>query len=358
MIREKTQFEENENRWRAVLSRDETCDGTFVYGVLSTRIFCRASCPSRKPKREGAQFFDSPEAARRAGFRACKRCLPEASASTREEKVRAMRAQIEAADGAISLRELAEKIGGSAPHLQRLFKKQMGVSPREYSRALRLARLKTKLQSGEKIMDSMLDAGYNSSRALYEDAPSQLGMTPATYGRGGSGTQIHFAVAPCSLGFLLVAKTARGLCSITLGDAPEELEAELQREFFAAHIEKDEADLREELQRVLDFLEGEKPPANFPLDVRATAFQIRVWKELQNIARGETRSYAQVANAIGQPTAARAVARACATNPVALIVPCHRVVREGGALSGYRWGIERKKKLLQREREKLDLLFK
>ena len=351
MTREATQCEENENRWCAVLARDQTCDGAFVYGVLSTRIFCRPSCPSRRPKREGAQFFDSPHDARRAGFRACKRCLPEASASTREEKVRAMRAQIEAADGAITLRELAEKIGGSAPHLQRLFKKQMGVSPREYSRALRLARLKTKLQSGEKIMDSMLDAGYNSSRALYEEAPSQLGMTPATYGRGGSGAWIRFAVASCALGFLLVAKTARGLCSIALGDSSEELEAELRREFFAAHIEKDEDDLREELRRVLDFLEDEKPAANLPLDVRATAFQIRVWKELQNIKRGETRSYAQVANAIGQPTAARAVARACATNPVALIVPCHRVVREGGALSGYRWGIERKKRLLQRERE-------
>ena len=351
MTREKTQLEENENRWRAVLSRDETCDGAFVYGVLSTRIFCRASCPSRKPKREGAQFFDSPEDARRAGFRACKRCLPEASASAREEKVRAMREIIEAADGAITLRELAEKIGGSASHLQRLFKKQMGVSPREYSRALRLARLKTKLQSGEKIMDSMLDAGYGSSRALYEEAPSQLGMTPATYGRGGSGACIRFAVAPCALGFLLVAKTARGVCSITLDDAPEQLEAELRREFFAAHIEKDEDDLREGLRRVLGFLEGKKPSSNLPLDVRATAFQIRVWKELQEIERGETRTYTQVANAIGQPTAARAVARACATNPVALVVPCHRVVREGGALSGYRWGIERKKKLLQREQE-------
>lgn len=205
-------------------------------------------------------------------------------------------------------------------------------------------------------MNSMLDAGYNSSRALYEDAPSQLGMTPATYGRGGSGARIRFAVAPCDFdscdfGFLLVAKTARGVCSIALGDSTEELEAELRREFFAAQIKKDEEDLRAELGQVLASLKDGAPLSNLPLDVRATAFQLRVWKALQQIERGETRSYAQVAQTIGQPTAARAVARACATNPVALAVPCHRVVRESGALSGYRWGIDRKKKLLQRELE-------
>lgn len=346
-----TRVLDEEQCWQAVLSRDESCDGAFVYGVLSTRIFCRPSCPSRKPKREGTQFFASADEATCAGFRACKRCRPQDAASTRVTKVRAMCRLIEAQDGSISLKEIGEKIGGSPFHLQRIFKETMGISPREYSQALRLGRIKTKLQNGETTMNALLDSGYGSSRALYENAPSQLGMTPATYGRGGIGAQIRFDVAPCALGFLLVASTPRGACSIALGNTPEELEAELRRQFPAAQIEKSR-DNSEEMQQVLRYLENSEPHLNLPLDVRATAFQWRVWQALREIGSGETRSYSQVAVAIGQPTAARAVARACATNPVALIIPCHRVVRGGGALSGYRWGIERKKKLLARECEK------
>jgi AraC family transcriptional regulator of adaptative response/methylated-DNA-[protein]-cysteine methyltransferase len=342
---------DHESAWQAVLTRDEKFDGEFVYGVLSTRIFCRPSCPSRRPKRAGAQFFESVEEATRAGFRACKRCLPELPASTRAQRVRAMCRMIEAHEGAVSLKKLGEEIGGSPFHLQRLFKQTMGITPREYSQALRLGRIKTNLQNGETTMNALFDSGYGSGRALYESAPSQLGMTPATYGRGGAGAQIRFYTAPCSLGFLLVAVTEKGICSVALGDSVQQLEENLRAEFPAAHILPAEEELSSWVQRILLFLEGREPHLNLPLDVRATAFQWRVWQELREISAGETRSYSQVARALGQPTAARAVARACATNPVALIIPCHRVVRGGGALSGYRWGLERKKKLLEQEQE-------
>ena len=337
-----------EKCWQLMTNRG---DGLFVYGVLSTRIFCRPSCPSKKHKRDGVQFFDSVEKAKAAGFRACKRCRPEHDLDATKQRVQRVCAWIEMhLDENISLADLSRNFQISPTHLQRSFKQTLGVSPREYSDALRLKKWKIESQNGAPILEATLEAGYGSSRALYERASCQLGMTPATYGKGGAGLQISFDVAPCDLGFLLVAKTETGICVVTLGDEIQALEFPLKAEFSAAKIQRDALHLQENMRAVLQLLKGENANLNLPLDVRATAFQWRVWRELQKIERGQTRSYSQIANQIGQPTGARAVARACATNSVALLIPCHRVVRENGELSGYRWGLERKAELLKRER--------
>ncbi len=339
--------------WQAVLRRDTQHDGSFFYGVRSTRIFCRPSCPSRRPHQEGVCFFASPAAALEAGFRACKRCRPEQLQTPQVERVQQACRLIEAnAETALSLDELSHQVGISPHHFQRSFQQITGVSPREYSDAVRLKQLKAGLQNGESVLNARCDAGYGSSRGLYERADSQLGMTPATYGRGGKGAQIAFAVAPCALDFLLVAATKKGVCSVTLGDSPPLLEAALRAEFPLAQIEEDTARLQPALESLLRFVAGEAPHLDLPLDVQATAFQRRVWKILRDIAPGQTRSYAQVAAMMGAPQAARAVARACASNPVALVVPCHRVVRGDGSLSGYRWGVKRKKRLLAEEHQR------
>ena len=258
---------------------------------------------------------------------------------------------LDVAETDISLGELASQLGVSASYLQRTFTKVVGISPREYANTRRLEIIKTKLQNGEQILDAQNDAGYGSSRALYENATSHLGMTPATYAKGGVGATIRFDVAPCSLGFLLIATTDKGICSVTLGDSRTKLEAALHREFPHATLQRDEKPLRDAVIQILRVLDGDETYTQLSLDVRATAFQWRVWRELQKLQRGETLSYAQLAAKIGQPTASRAVARACATNPVALLVPCHRIIGKSGALSGYRWGIERKKQPLQHEKK-------
>ena len=336
-------------RWQAVLERDGSAN--FVYGVTSTRIYCRPSCPSRRPKRENARFFDTPHDAKRAGFRPCQRCHPDeektASLTRVEQVCRLIEANLETP---LSLQELAAQSEISAAHLQRTFKQVTGVSPRQYGEALRLQKVKSSLQNGDSILEAQNEAGFGS-RALYQRAPTQLGMTPATYKRGGAGAKISFGIAPCPLGFLLVAATPQGICSITLGDSPSELESALRAEFLRAEIKRDDENLQAHLQTLLRHLEGKQAPLDLPLDVQATAFQRRVWQELRAIGYAQTRTYSQVAKSLEQPSAVRAVARACATNPVALVVPCHRVVRQGGALAGYRWGIERKKAILQQESE-------
>ena len=348
---------DEDSLWRAVLERDDKADGAFVYGVLSTRIFCRASCPSRRPRRPNARFFASPQSAIQAGFRACKRCRPEEFASAQVARARhacqLIEARNEAGEGPLSLDDLSRAVGSSAGHLQRTFKQVTGISPREYADALRLGQFKERLREGEPIVDALYDAGFGSSRGLYERAPSQLGMTPSTYGRGGLGARIRFATSPCALGFLLVAATESGICAASLGDSPAQLEADLRAEFPQAEVQADDGELNDWLQPVLGILEGREPHKYLPLDVRATAFQWRVWRELKQIGAGQTRTYSQVAQVLGAPSAVRAVARACATNSVALVVPCHRVVRVGGALAGYRWGLERKKKLLETEKAAL-----
>ena len=336
--------------WQAVQNRDARFDGVFVYGVGSTRIFCRPTCPSKRPRRKVVAFFANASEATENGFRACKRCRPQNENSSSVELVQRVCQILDSESEMISLETLSQKLGVSASHLQRTFKAATGVSPKEYADAKRLKSLRNGLQQGNRVLDSMNDAGFGSSRGLYEQSSSHLGMTPATYQKGGAGVTIRFDISQCWLGFLLVATTEKGVCSIALGDSEEELEADLRREFPHATIERDQNALRDALTCTLRVLDGVESGARLPLDVRATAFQWRVWKELQQLQRGETLSYAQLAARIGQPTASRAIARACATNPVALIVPCHRIVGSSGALSGYRWGIERKKKLLEREK--------
>ncbi|HJZ49262.1 MAG TPA: bifunctional DNA-binding transcriptional regulator/O6-methylguanine-DNA methyltransferase Ada [Roseiflexaceae bacterium] len=349
---------DEERCWQAVLGREKTFDGAFVYAVRSTGIFCRPTCPSRRPRREQVIFFGQPAAAEQAGFRACQRCRPAAADSAREPigaddartvMVRRACQIIEEADEAPTLSELGERMGLSPYHLQRTFKRVMGITPHQYADAHRIDRLKARLKKGDNVTTALYEAGYGSSSRLYEQAPERLGMTPATYQRGGAGAQIGYTIADSPLGRLLVAATERGVCFVSLADDDAALETALTNEFPAAEIRRDDAVLGRSVDALVRHLSGEQQQLDLPLDVCATAFQRRVWETLRAIPFGETRSYRQVAEALGQPTAARAVARACATNPVALVIPCHRVVGEGGDLRGYRWGVGRKHALLKRE---------
>lgn len=340
-------------RWQAVLNRNGAADGAFVYAVQSTGIYCRPSCPSRRPRRDRVSFFALPEAAEHAGFRACKRCHPE-QAAIRDPHVeivrRVCRAIAATPEGPLTLAGLSADVNLSPFHLQRIFKRVMGITPKQYADAARTARLKDDLRSGEAVTSALYGAGYGSSSRLYERADAHLGMTPAVYRKGGAGMQITYTVVPCALGSLLVAATERGVCAVTLGDDAETLTAGLRREYPSARIHEDATHLSEAVEAILHHLAGEQPHLDLPLDIRATAFQWRVWEALREIPYGDTRSYREIAQAIGQPTASRAVAQACGHNPVALAIPCHRVVREDGSLGGYRWGVERKRTILARER--------
>jgi AraC family transcriptional regulator of adaptative response/methylated-DNA-[protein]-cysteine methyltransferase len=339
-------------RWRAVLERDRRQDGLFVYAVRSTGIYCRPSCPSRRPRRDRVRFFVVPEAAEHAGYRACLRCQPRLALSA-DPALRRLRAVCgfiqENLERPLTLERLASEAGLSPHHLQRTFKAALGISPRDYAEALRLGELRRRLRRGQAVSDAGYAAGYGSSRGLYERAPAQLGMTPATYRKGGKGMSIAYAISGSPLGRLLVAATERGICRVGLADTDRELEEVLREEFPRATLSRDEGGLRVFVGAVLDGLRGSEPSVELPLDVRATAFQWRVWQELRRIPRGATRSYAEVARAVGRPGAARAVGQACNRNPVALVVPCHRVVASDGTLGGYRWGVDRKKKLLEAE---------
>ena len=348
----------NPELWDAVLSRDASRDGSFVFAVRSTGIYCRPSCPARRPRREQVQFFQLPEAAEQAGFRACRRCRPRRVRHHHPEieLVRRVCAAIEENDEQpLTLEKLSASTGLSAHHLQRTFKEVMGITPRQYAESRRLTQFKANVKSGASVTAAMYDAGYGSSRGLYEKSSAHLGMTPATYGRGGRGMRIIYTIADCSLGRLLVAATERGVCSVALGDSEIELVKGLFAEYPNASIDsKDTAispSLNLWLNQVLEHLNRKTPRIDLPLDIRATAFQWRVWDELRQIPLGATRSYQQIANAIGKPKAVRAVARACASNHAALVIPCHRVVREDKTLGGYRWGAERKKALLELEHD-------
>ena len=351
--------DEHEAKWQAVATRDARCDGQFVFAVSSTKIYCRPSCPSRRARRERVAFYDSPDAAEQAGFRACLRCHPRNS-SVSDPQVELAQRVCRLIDGAgdepTTLAWLGEETGVSTFHLQRTFKKVMGVTPRQYAEASRVSRFKNAARDGKSITTAMYDAGFGSSSRLYEQAGSQLGMTPATYGKGGRGADIHYAIVECFLGMLLVAATSKGVCSVKLGDSEGALEADLKQEFASAQLHRDERRLNGPIQKVIESLEGKSPHIDLPLDIQATAFQRQVWAQLRAIPSGETFSYSEVARAIGQQKAIRAVARACATNPVALVIPCHRVIREDKSLGGYRWGLVRKKKLLERERGRKNLV--
>ena len=346
---------EENSYWRGVLERDRRLDGAFVFAVRSTGIYCRPSCPSRRPARKQVTFFPLPEAAERAGFRPCRRCRPrETRASNPQaELVRRVCAQIDSnLDAPLGLQALSALAGTSPFHLQRTFKRLMGISPREYADARRLHRFKAHLREGKEVTDAIYEAGYGSSSRLYERASSQLGMTPATYRRGGRGMTIGYTIANCPLGRVLVAATERGVCMVSLGDADAVLEAALLSEYPNAEIHRDASEISRWLKAILSNLDGHERRLDLPLDVEATAFQRQVWQELRRIPYGRTRSYSEVARAIGRPRAVRAVARACATNPVSIVVPCHRVVREDGNLAGYRWGLNRKAALIETEKQR------
>ncbi len=342
-------------RWRIVLARDRRYDGAFVYAVRSTGIYCRPSCASRRPRRAQVTFFPIPEAAEQAGFRACRRCrpgqtpAPDPQVALVREVCRRLDAQDEGPAGLTTLSRLV----GTTPHqLLRAFRRTLGVTPRQYLDARRLNRFKTHLKERKRVSPATYAAGYSSSSRVYERATAQLGMTPATYARGGPGMTIGYTAAPCPLGTLLVAATARGICRISLGDGAAELETELRGEFPGAEIRRDRDKLGRWVSAILRHLDGYEPHLDLPLDIRATAFQRQVWEALRTIPYGRTRSYAEVARGIGRPRATRAVAQACATNPVALVIPCHRVVKSDGDLGGYRWGTKRKRSLLEREAER------
>lgn len=347
--------------WTAVLSRDSNFDGRFVYAVRSTGVYCRPTCPSRRPRQSQALFFAAPEEARSAGYRACRRCLPDRPWDDAELTRRACEyidGYIEACDALPSLDELIEAMGIAGSRLHRLFKRGTGLTPMQYARGRRLGRFKAMLQDGMNVSEAIYEAGYGSSSRLYENASEQLGMTPASYRKGGAGAVIRYVVTGSALGGLLVAGTASGVCAVKLGDNPEILIAELRDEFPAADIRRVEPDghdpesggLRNWVGKILEYLDGHRLDIDLPLDVLATVFQWRVWRRLQAIPAGETRTYQQLAEELEQPTASRAVGRACATNPVAPIVPCHRALRKDGGLAGYRWGLHRKEALLDMER--------
>ena len=330
-------------RWQAVMARDRRFDGAFVYAVRSTGIYCRPSCGSRKPRRTQVSFFPIPEAAEREGFRACRRCHP-AAANGSDSTV----ALVREACRAIAAGQVPP---GDPRRLARAFKRILGITPRAYAEARRVARFKQELKRRKQVSPALYEAGYGSTSRVYERTHEQLGMTPATYARGGAGVDIVFVTLSTPLGRLLVAATDRGVCRVMLGDSASKLEADLRGEFDAADVREDHSGkLEGYVEAILSYLEGTEPHLDLPLDIRATAFQRRVWQELRHIPFGETRTYAEVAKAIGQPQATRAVARACATNPAALVIPCHRVVRADGKVDGYRWGLERKKTLLEMEK--------
>jgi AraC family transcriptional regulator of adaptative response/methylated-DNA-[protein]-cysteine methyltransferase len=343
------------DRWRAVQARDARFDGRFICAVRTTGIFCRPSCPSRRPVRRNVIFFLLPEAARREGFRPCLRCRPEqtAAADPAIERVWAVCRHIEDHfQEPPSLRALAGLAGLSPFHFQRTFKRIVGVTPRQYAEEIRLHRVRGHLKEARNVTDALYQAGYGSSSRLYEKAPSRLGMTPASYRRGGEGARIGYTIAASPLGRLMVAATSRGICRVTLGDANAGLEADLRREFPRAELYRDDARLARWLRAIQRDLEGRAPCPDLPLDIRATAFQRQVWEALLAIPRGETRSYSDVARAIGHPKAARAVGTACGANPVGLVIPCHRVVREDGSLGGFGFGLHRKVKLLAMEKKR------
>ncbi|HYL15987.1 MAG TPA: bifunctional DNA-binding transcriptional regulator/O6-methylguanine-DNA methyltransferase Ada [Terriglobales bacterium] len=339
-------------RWQAVLARDAAQDGKFVFAVSSTGIFCRPSCAAKRPRRENVTFYQRAEDAERAGYRPCLRCRPKAAtANPQLEAVKRICRYIEQhLDEPVTLSRLAKVFHQSPFHLQRTFKAVLGVTPRAYADSCRMNQLKRNLQAGHSVTRAMYDAGYGSSSRLYERTASQLGMTPDKYRRGAVAASIRYTFAESPLGRMLVAATEKGVCAIQFADSEDELVEGLKHEFPFANRKRDDDGMRSWKDALLQRLSGQKRNSSLPLDIQATAFQRRVWEHLQSIPYGATRSYSQVAKAIGEPKAVRAVARACASNRLAVAIPCHRVVREDGGLGGYRWGVGRKEALLELER--------
>lgn len=331
-----------------MLHRDSAADGAFVFAVRSTRIYCRPSCPARRPLRRNTLFFRTIREAESFGYRPCRRCRPKEQDESVGLVRRATAFLADSGEESFNLSSLAARLKVSLAKLRRAFHRSTGLSPREFSQALRLSRFKKLLREGASITGALYECGYGSSSRLYEKTNSQLGMTPASYRKGGAGMRIGYTLVNTSLGKVLVASTERGISAVYLGEAERSLVQSLREEYPSAEIFRAAGDERW-LQEIVRRVEGAPPSLDLPLDVQATIFQRRVWQELQKIPRGTTRTYTQVARALGRPRSVRAVARACATNPVSIVVPCHRVIRTDGALAGYRWGLDRKQKLLERE---------
>jgi AraC family transcriptional regulator, regulatory protein of adaptative response / methylated-DNA-[protein]-cysteine methyltransferase len=337
----------NDWRWQIVQSKITDFDGLFFTAVRSTGIYCKPSCRSRLPKRENITFYPTQVEAERAGFRACLRCKPNLENTISPTAAMLVRAcEIIEASEAVSLEDLSAELNISPSHLQRIFKSALGVSPKEFADAKRLESFKRQARETD-VTTALYESGFGSSRALYEKAGEKLGMTPAAYKKGGKGMKISYAIVESKFGKLLVAATEKGICKISFDETDEHL----RQEFPAAEIAANENGLSSHVAAILQHLEGNRKQLDLPLDLQATAFQMRVWAELRRIPYGETRSYKEIAAAIEQPSAVRAVARACATNPVAIVTPCHRVVGSDGKLTGYRWGVERKKELLDKEKK-------
>ncbi len=335
--------------WQATVQRDSRADGMFVFAVRSTHVYCRPSCPARRPLRRNTIFFRNPQDAENQGFRPCRRCRPKNLDESTQLVQRVAAALWDPTEDSVRLGSLASQIRVSPGKLRRAFRRVTGLAPKEFEQALRLQRFKKMLRDGSSITEALYACGYGSSSRLYEKAGAQLGMTPASYRKGGENMKIGYAIATTSLGKVLVASTSRGVSAVYLGENEKTMAEELHNEYPKAEIERAGHEHDNWVAEIVRRAEGSAPSAELPLDVQATAFQRKVWQELQKIPRGATRTYTQVANALGRPRAVRAVARACATNPVSIVVPCHRVIRGDGTLAGYRWGLQRKQKLLERE---------
>jgi len=344
--------DERDPRWRAIVTRDRSCDGQFVYSVETTGVYCRPSCGARLPKPGNVRFHASCADAEQAGFRSCKRCRPNEPPLVEQHSamVATMCRLIEGVEDIPSLDALAGKAGLSPSHFHRLFKAITGVTPKSYAMAHRAKRVREELVlSDGSVTEAIYDAGFNSSGRFYELSDGMLGMTPTDYRAGGTNQDIHFAIGECSLGSILVARSQRGVCAILMGDDAEILARDVQDRFPHARLIGGDPGFEHLIARVIGYVEAPSPGLDLPLDVRGTAFQQRVWQVLRDIPVGSTATYAEIANRIGDPKAARAVAGACAANGIAVVIPCHRVVRTDGSLSGYRWGVERKRTLLERE---------
>lgn len=338
-------------RWECLVTRDATADGTFYYSVSTTGVYCRPSCAARLARPENVQFYATRKEAENAGFRPCKRCKPDQPSIFEQHaaKVAGICRLIAESEEVPSLKDLANRAEMSVYHFHRIFKAITGLTPKGYAAAERAKRIRDKLASSETVTEAIYDAGYNSNARFYERSNQMLGMTPTNYRAGGASEDIRFAIGECSLGSILVAKSGRGICAILLGNDPDQLARELQDTFPQANIIGSDKDFEELVAKVVGFVEAPAVGLDLPLDIRGTAFQQRVWKALQDIPAGVTASYTEIGNRIGSPKSVRAIAQACGANALAVAIPCHRVIRNDGSLSGYRWGVERKRMLLERE---------
>lgn len=338
-----------EKYWHATLKRDRRADRDFVLAVRSTHIYCRPSCPARRPLRRNVTFFRTRQEAEQQGYRPCLRCRPNETEAAAGLVTQAAKYLAQSNEETVRLAQIAKQLNSNGATLRRAFRQVTGLTPRQLAEALRVKRFKALLKTGTNITDALYETGYGSSSRVYERSNAQLGMTPATYQKGGKGMKIEYTVAKSPVGRVLVGATERGVSAVYLGDAQKQLVAELHQEYPQAEILEASGPAQKWVREIVQRIEGKPAQEELPLDLQATAFQRRVWLELQKIPRGMTRTYSQVARAVGKPRAVRAVARACAMNPVSVVVPCHRVVREDGNLAGYRWGLNRKQQLLANE---------